>query len=325
MGRNVQLTPPSRKEDYFFNATLSWEGEEIEKNLKCRVYLPVKLTDPIELYFFPSEEQARKLNKYLLWQYSVNGAITGPAGEVMVQFWAKEVFATKGVQMSYYGHHFADAKMVGHPIYLTITTLVLGAASEPEPLSTDVRLWVTPNYLLEPAEVLNRWHTGKVEAETIWQCEVETEPGVTFKFDRRYKYRENDEGETVTYSELVANARLSHAANSETIFETLRLLDGVLLLASLAARERSVCLGWDAEDPKRYVQQYVRNRTIPSTDKSARGYRDTLIDKSQIQEFMRTAYRPFATFTPHDALRRAISFTVPSQDRWRVCRTIHSS
>jgi hypothetical protein len=314
MGRNFELTPPSRKEDYVFNATLSWEGEEIEKDLKCRLYLPIKLTDPIELYFFPTEEQARKLNGYLLWQYSVDGAITGPAGEVMMQFWAKEVFANKGVQVSYYGNHFADAEMVGYPVYLTITTHILGAVAEPEPISAEVRFWVTPNYLLEPAGGLKRWHTGKVEAENFWQCSVETEPGVTFKFDRRYRYRENDEGETVTYSELTANATLSHAANSEKIFETLRTLDGVLLLASFAARQRSVCLGWDAEDPKRYVRQFVRNRTIPNSSKSATSYRETLIDKLQIQEFMRTAYGPFASFTPQDALRRAISFTVPTKD-----------
>ena len=259
MAPNNDLTPPSRREDYFFNATLSWEGEEIEKNLKCRVYLPIKLTDPIELYFFPTEEQAKKLNGYLLWQYSVDGAITGPAGEVMTQFWSKEVFASKGVQVSYYGHDFADAKMVGYPVYLTITRLVQGAVEEPEPLSAEVHFWVTPNYLLEPAGVLKQSSTGNVEAETFWQCEIETQPGVTIKFKRQYNYRQNDEGETVTFSELVANATVPHPANSEKIFETLRTLDGVLLLASLAARQRSVCLGWDAGDPKRYIQQYVRN------------------------------------------------------------------
>ena len=303
-----------RKEDYLFNARLSWEGVEIEKDLKCRVYLPVKLTDPIELHFFPTEEQTKKLTGYVLWQYGVDGVITAQSGEVMMQFLAKEVFANKGVQTSYYGKDFAEAKMVGYPVYFTITHLVSGSVAEGDPASSEVRFWITPNYLLEPATMLKRWYTGKVEAETVWRCEVETEPGTTFKFDQRYQYRDNEEGDTVCFSELVANVTLPHTADSSKNFQTLHTLDGVLLLASFAARQRSVCLGWDAEDSKRYLQQYVRNRTIPSVSNSSGGYRETLIDKSQFADFMKTGYGSFNKFTPQDPLRRAISLTVPLKD-----------
>jgi hypothetical protein len=232
----------------------------------------------------------------------------------MMQLSAKEVFANKGVQTSYYGKDFAEAKMVGYPVYLTITHLVSGANTEKEPTSSEVRFWITPNYLLEPATIIKRWHTGKVEAETVWRCELETEPGVTFNFAQRYKYRENDEGDSISFSELVASVTLPHRADDPRIFERLHTIDGVLLLASFAARQRSVCLGWDAEDSKQYVQQYVRNRTIPSVSNSSRGYRDTLIDKSQLPEFMKTAYGAFDRFTPQDPLRRAISLTVPMKD-----------
>lgn len=314
MRRDSDPSAPLRKEDYLINARLSWEGVEIEKDLKCRVYLPIKLTDPIELHFFPTEQQAKKLTGYVLWQYAVDGVITAQSGEVMMQFSASEVFANRGVGISYYGKDFAEAKMVGYPVYFTITHLVNGTRTQSEPASSEVRFWITPNYLLEPATMLKRWHTGKVEAETVWRCELETEPGIILKFDQRYKYRDNDEGDTVSFSELVANATVPHTADSAKIFERLNMVNGVLLLASFAARRRSVCLGWDAEDSKRYVQQYVRNRSIPSTSDSSRDYRELLIEKSEFQEFMRTAYASFGKFTPQDLLRRAISLTVPLKD-----------
>lgn len=314
MRRDLDPSAPLRKEDYVFNARLSWEGVEIEKDLKCRVYLPIKLTDAIELHFFPTEEQATKLRGYLLWQYAVDGVITAQSGEVMMHFSAKEVFANKGVQTSYFGKDFAEAKMVGYPVYFTITHVVSGTAAESDPVSSKVRFWITPNDLLQPATILTRSYTGKVEAETVWSCELEAGADVTFKFDQRYKYQDNEEGDTVSFSELVANVDLPHPADSSKNFETLHTVDGVLLLASFAARQRSVCLGWDAEDPKRYVHQYVRNRTIPSVGGSRHGSRDGLIDKSQFPEFIKTAYGAFDKFTPQDPLRRAISLTVPLKD-----------
>src|SRR5439155_5318530 len=142
-----------------------------------------RMTDPVELHFFPTQEQAKKLTGYVLWKYAVDGNITAQSGEVMMQLCAKEVFANKGVQTSY-GKDFAEAKMVGYPVYLTIRHLVSGANTEKGPTSSEVRFWITPNYLLEPATIIKRWHTGKVEAETVWRCELETEPGVTFNFDQ---------------------------------------------------------------------------------------------------------------------------------------------
>lgn len=44
---NFEGATTIRREDFIFYARLHFLGEEIENNVKCRIYLPVKLTDPI--------------------------------------------------------------------------------------------------------------------------------------------------------------------------------------------------------------------------------------------------------------------------------------
>jgi len=301
-----------RKEDFVFQATIAFDGVEIEKNLKCRVYLPVKLTDPLEIQFFPTEDQAKKLTGYILWQYSLTGEIRSFSDEVIVKFAAKEVIATKGVQASYHGKDVREYKMVGNPTDFTITHLLSGHDGDAKSPS-EVSFWITPNVLLEPGTILNRSYTGKVEVETVWQFDLQTSPNTVFHFNQHYHYYDSEEGETATFSELVADATLNEPADSPKIFETLYTLDGVLLLASFAARQRCVCLGWEASDSKMHVKQYVRNRTIPSNN-ARTSYRNALIDKSNFAEFMTTAYSAFDKVTPQDPLRRAISLVTPSMD-----------
>lgn len=303
----------SRKADFVFNATILFDGVEIETGLLCRVYLPVKLSEPLELQFSPTEEQAKKLRGYILWQYSVTGETKAFTGEVMVRFAAKEVFANKGVQTAYFGKDVSESKMVGNPIDFTITHLLNEEITEGKPISTDANFWITPNTLLEPGTILEHSYTGKVEVERIWSFDLETDPYTTFHFDQHYHYRDNEEGDMVSFSELVAKASLNVSADSNKIFETLNILDGVLLLASFAARQRCICLGWDASDSKNYVKQFVRNRAIPRNNPKTT-YKDGLIEKWEFKEFMRTAYSAFAKVAPQDPLRRAISLTVPFKD-----------
>ena len=301
-----------RREDFVFYARIHFLGEEIEKNVKCRVYLPVKITDPIELQFFPTEDQAKKLRGYVLWQYSVAGEIKALSGEPMLEFNSNEVFAPRGVQTAMHGE-IRESKMVGYPVDFTVKRIRSGRSSDQTLDSADVNFWITPNTLLEPAAIVEHSYTGKVEVESVWKFSLEVDPQRTFQFNRHYRYRNNEEDETVSFSELVAQVTLKESAESSKIFETLDTLDGVLLLASLAERQRCVCLGWDAADSKVWVRQYVRNRVIPS-DKPKSGLRDTLIDKAEFTEFMKTAQPIFASIDPQDPLRRALSFTVPFKD-----------
>jgi len=76
---------------------------------------------------------------------------------------------------------------------------------------------------------------------------------------------------------------------------------------------RCVCLGWESYDAKTLVKQFLRNKTIPDTTNSKR-FRtgNEIIDLAHFEDFIKTAYSNFLSYSEVAALRRAINFVIPS-------------
>ncbi len=301
----------NRKEDFVFKANITFNSVEVGKDVLCRVYLPVKMTDSLELRLFPTEEQAKRLTRLPIWQYSVSGEVKNFNGEIFMLISANKVFADKGVQTNFHGKDIREYLMVGSPEDLTLTQFFNGVKSEHNLGTVNGSFWVTGNPLLEPAGIISRSYTGNAEVETAWKFEFDINQ-IHITFEKHYRYYENDEGDTVSFDELVAGFKIEGAtADSPQIPETLHKLNDVLLLASFAARQWCVCLGWSGSDSHMYVKHYIRNRTIPDKPNPQRSLRENLIEKSDFADFMKVAYSSFLSFTPNDPLRRAISLTIP--------------
>jgi hypothetical protein len=306
----------SRKEDFVFNAKIMLDSVEVEKDVLCRVYLPVKVTDSLELHFYPTLEQVKRLTEpYFLWQYSVTGEINDFSGEDTMKFSAREVLST-GVTTEFHGPDISESKMIGKPVDLTITHYLNGKNDAQNQRKVTGNFWITDNQLLASAAAITHSYTGNVEVKTIWKFDFELDDKTQLHFEEHYRYHKNDEEDTVSFHELVASFSLEDTtADSPRILETYNKLDDVLLLASFAARQWCVCLGWDVSDSNIYIKQYVRNRTIPGKSDSKRARKqDVLIEKSDVAKFMDIAYSTFLSAIPNDALRLAISFTIHTKD-----------
>lgn len=303
-----------RKEDFVFNARIEEHGVEVEKDVLCRVYLPVKIDDPLELRFHLSEQQAEKLRMPVLWQYSVTGDVKNFSGEIRMKFSANEVIST-GVQTKFHGRDIRESEMVGSPMDFTITHFLTPDPNETNNAKVEGNFWLTPNPLFQPAAIIKNSYTGDVEVETVWSFDFELDSSTNLHFREHYRYTKNEDGDTVSFGELVASFALEDStADGPQIPENLERLDDVLLLASFAARRRSICLGWDATDSRIYVKRYIRNRTIPDQSRSKGTWREGIVEKSQFADFMKTAYAAFVAITPNDPLRRAIGLAVPIKD-----------
>lgn len=298
-----------KKVDIVFYATIENENFAIE-NILCRAYLPLKLADPIELHFQPNDEQSKVLWDAAFWRYSVKGEVRGYENRLEETVSANVVISS-GVTSNAHGSDLSETLMIGEPIDLRITRIL---HNHPDPQKASGKFWITPNQMLQPACSIINSFTGSREIKVFRQFDFMPDEQTRFNFERHYRSYENEEGDSVSFSELVATFEVEGVNNdSHRIPEMLSKLDDVLLLASFAARRRCVCLGWESYDGKTVVKQYLRNRAIPEAINS-KGSRtgNEIIDLSDFNEFMKTAYTNFLSYSEVAALRRAINFVVPS-------------
>lgn len=299
----------AKKANIVFYATITGENFAID-NILCRAYLPLKLTDPIELHFQPDEEQFKTLRHSKFWKYSVRGEVRGYENILEKVISANEVFSSRLTGKAH-SSDLGETLMIGEPIDLRVIHIL---HSHSETNKAEGQFWLTPNQMLEPAYMVTNSYTGNREIEVVRQFEFMLDDQTKFNFERHYRYYENEDGDDVSFSELVAMFEIENANNdSQLIPDMLSKLDDVLLLASFAAMRRCVCLGWESYDAKTLVKQFLRNRVIPDITNSKRlRTENEIIDLAHFEDFIKTAYSNFLGYTEVAALRRAINFIIPS-------------
>jgi hypothetical protein len=138
--------------------------------------------------------------------------------------------------------------------------------------------------------------------------------GLRLTFKRHFKTHENAGGEYVTSSRLVAEfdledppSAIAHVDDSIT-----GCLDDFLLIASFAARQRSVWYGWETFDAESHAKFYRRNVAIPNNKKQTKT-EDGVISRADFEEFLKVAYSTLIEGEPKDLLRQALNYTIPQE------------
>src|ERR1051325_3696507 len=89
----------TREEDHLFEATIKTDDFQMD-GIRCKLYLPVRLADPISLIFSPTAEQARILSDKLKWKFSFYGELNH-GSDYITKVYAERVYtpglSTKGV------------------------------------------------------------------------------------------------------------------------------------------------------------------------------------------------------------------------------------
>ncbi len=311
----------NRNEDYVVNVAIRRHAKDapheplVLESVRCKVYLPERVTDPISLVFQLDSEQYRILEGATLWRFSIEGKENhGPGYRTRIS--AKNVYHVNWTA-TYSSSELVEAILIAELVDLKRERFWLRDTSV-ESVQTHGRYWLTPNRMLFPEQSVIPSHTGEVKVKTLWKVSVTIE-GVRLTFAKRYRYRDTD-GETASWSELVAEYELSGKAQTfEEGHQFLNELDDLLRLSSLAARHSCVCLGFDIATTEGYnVDFYRRNLSIPALKNNRY---DELINKPNIRRFMTACYRKFVKLGRDDLIRQAINYTIAAKQE----RTVESS
>lgn len=291
-----------QKEDYRIITTIK-SNKSIIDGVLCKVFLPKRLTEPVELYFYPDEEQRHKLEK--MFEFSITGEVKGFSGELESRIQADKVYFKTG-STTYWGQGIAESIFTGDPIDLKVIDFL---QRDDKALVQKIMgsLWLTPSMPLSPFKTRERSYKGDVKVETIRQVKFTLANGLSLTFDKHFRYVENENGDEITFSELVAEFetdRELQGIENELIDD----IDDFLMLVSFAERQRCVCLGWDFMDSKEHTKYYRRDVAIPETREKQNLF-ETLIDVSDFEDFIKQAYDKFIKIESKDLIRQAIQYT----------------
>jgi len=232
-----------KKEDYQLFVTIE-SGKIRQEKVRCKVYLPERLTDPIELQFLPTEDQVPYLRN--VFEFSIQGEIKNLSGTVATRIQAQKVYSIR-LTSTAWGSEIAENLLIGKPTDLQVIHFLPRTVSDSSNKITG-RFWLTPSMLLRPAQWISKSWTGDVKVETLRQFEFALPNGIRLIYDNCFRNSTNKYKDTVTFAELIARCEVEETDDVKEINNVLSFLDDFLLLVSLAERHRCMCLGWETVD-----------------------------------------------------------------------------
>lgn len=277
----------------------------------CKIYLPKRLTEPIELYLYANEEQRRKLDG--IFEFSIVGELKGFSGKIEARIKVDKAYF-KSSSKVHWGPDITECIFTAEPIDLKITEFFhrdINGSSQ----KTVGSFWLTPSSLLSPVKTIDRSSNGNVKVETIRQFKFTLDNGLPLIFDTCLSSFENEDGDDVTFSELVARFEIEAGGQDFKNIENdvIAFLDDFLMLVSFAERHRCVCLGWDFINSEGRTKFYRRNLVIPDVKKKPSRL-NALIDIQDFEEFIKQAYSKFIKIEQEDLIRKAIQHSIYRED-----------
>ncbi|MBI3415529.1 MAG: hypothetical protein HY043_09445 [Verrucomicrobia bacterium] len=304
IGSDIRTSATMRSQDeptHQFLATIQAGGKSFEKVL-VKAYLPRRLIEPLRLALHPPKEQVEQLMRH--FEFSLHAEVRGFTGTTEGVFEAKRIYTEVGTTKAW-GMDLQESQIEAVPY--DFAKWDLRAHSDTPQGEVEGRFWLTPSQLLGPAKSVSRSFTGEVKVKTVRQLVFTLNNGLCLSFDFVYRHFDQENGDHVSFSELVANFKDKTVIGSVKNVQAkcLDALDDFLLISSFAARHRCICLGWEAWDSAGSVTFYRRGLTIPKA-KDKESTRDTLVDLQYFEGFIKLAYARFLEIEPKEYLRQAL-------------------
>ncbi|WP_353929004.1 hypothetical protein WJM97_11760 [Okeanomitos corallinicola TIOX110] len=271
-------------------------------NVPCKIFLPKKLIDPINIHFYITQEHL-SLTRHL-FEFSIEGILRNTAGEITGKINASKVYS-KGINIRNFGSDFQENILIGDPIDFQITNFLNNEYNDENAnVNSSIYFWLTPNVLLSPVQIIERSYTGEVKVETIHKFEFLLANFIPVIFTNHHRYLDNKESnDIVTFTELVAECKAD--LQSQKLEDILNYLDDFLAIVSFITRQRCLCLGWQLVCSKYFTKFYRRNLALP-TNIQENSIEETIVDKSKFKGFIETAYENFLVIEPKILIRQAI-------------------
>ncbi|MDD2902200.1 MAG: hypothetical protein PHU44_07165 [Syntrophales bacterium] len=272
----------NKKPTYKLLTTLKINKLSVD-NVLCEVYLPERSVGSIELIFFIPPDQLKLIG--YPFKFSMRGEIRSFEEKTITIIRADEVYSVKQ-PTRYWGCDIKETILLGKPRDLTVIELLkVNSENDSKELSRG-SFWLTPSKMLTPFKLEEFSYTGHVTVKTVREIKFTLANGVELNFDTHYKYKNIEHGETLVFSELVAEFETERKL--EDIKSIVTFLDDYLLLVSFAERKPCICVGWMAQNFSNLISYYRRDITIPKNHYY--NHRDTLIDIQYFDDFIKTVH-----------------------------------
>ncbi len=288
-----------RDPDYSVTTKITTLHGAVVADVPCRVYLPRTVSGRPYLEFDLSEAQSGPLT---VSEFSAQGGAEMPNGVISVR---SDIVITQGWSKEHWGSKFIKCTMPGEPWDLEITKG--GIATDDDVIQNGI-FWLTPNRLLNPRLMSLFSYNGSVEMKTAHEIAFQLPAGLVHF--RMHFHHEHKKTAVLRTSELVAelDGKLERARLDNFVKE----LDDILLLTSLATRQRCVCRGWRVSAANCETLFYRSRLAVPKPREVQS--QETLIDDPQFAGFLKHAFSSFQQNAGREALRQAIDLLVSSQE-----------
>lgn len=288
----------SNKEEYFVSATLTYKGNE-HCNVPCKVYLPERINGKPQVILKPTSRVARVLSS--CWQLALKSDVIGLDGNKEASIKIPELNVSNS-EINYWGKDISESNIYCEPENLE---LISPFKMDDFIGDTVVSFWISDNPFITPLVRSLKSYDGSIKKKPVHEV-VHNIAGDDYEFLERFKYKNEDNGDLTQWSYLVAECKTSiEADKTEEIKEKyLERLDDFLLLTSLASRQSTACLGWEAYDRECQVKYYRGNYSFP--DITETGLNNSLIDKPDFIDFIKVTQDSFNNYENILALRSSI-------------------
>jgi hypothetical protein len=268
----------------------------------CEVYLPERSNGPVELWCYLKPEQASIIG--YPFEFSIEGEIKDNDGCSVIFIKANKVYR-KSELVRNWGSGIQEILLIGVPWDLEIKELL---SDDSQTINSGMEkgvFWLTPSFMLTPEKLIQKEYTGVISVEKIREKIFTLSNGIQLNFDTHFKYRKNEEGDRVTYTELVAEFE-KKVIKSLDIKNILTYLNDFLLLVSLAERRSCVCAGWDTISYQHRIKYFKRDIRIPKKQNRRIHHSEMLIDVSDFKNYITEVYKNYTHIDGKEFIRQAI-------------------
>ena len=269
--------------NYRFNAELRFEDKTLS-GVSCALFLPSKYGEEVRIELYPADASQREELRNA-GHFDLVGTIAEGRGKVSVV--CEDVLST-GMGARFWGV-IAEARCRANADRVVVTQHVEEENGALSSRPSFVRFWLTPNPLLHPWGGISLELNGNLIFTRDPWIALELPSGEHLAFKYAADMEEVDEGEILHRSQLVAEIdALNARADALDVIQNLldQEVELLVLLASAAARTRTMCVGWHASDDTKIVSTYLR-RVVPSSEPRTP---EELIPRQHFQEFLPAAY-----------------------------------
>lgn len=304
----------ARRENYLINATVKI-GENSTLNIPCKVFLPERFGTLPYLIFKPDNGAYNaildaRLSSSLMARFP---ATMGPPESAQWMTITAPEMWVRGATTRYWGEDLTERTIYAEPQDLHI------ARSFPPTENCDgtqISFVISSNRILKPSISRSMAYTGTVEHKRLDSVMFDLDDSHSVTMDEEFQYRTLENDDLLQWSELVAIIRTTIPAvdSGQIKSAILPALDDLLLIASMVARQRFVCLGWRAYDRSTHTTFYRGNYTFPEST-TGTDFNHWMVDMAKAHDFIRSCYTGFLGQSDRLALRGALHALVPIEEK----------